>query len=67
MTSVQTMLTTGEAAARLRDAGIPVSEDTVRRWAKAGLVPCVRLPLGRMRFRAEDIDALAQPTSGTAA
>lgn len=67
MTPVQPTITAGEAAERLTAAGVPVSEDTVRRWAKAGRIPAVKLPLGRMRFRVEDIDAIAMPTSGSAA
>ena len=40
---------------------IGVSRDTVRRWAKAGRVRHVLLPSGRMRFYAEDIEALLEP------
>lgn len=45
------------AAARL----LGVSSDTLRRWAKAGRVRHVLLPSGRMRFYAEDIEALLEP------
>jgi predicted site-specific integrase-resolvase len=66
MTSVQPYLTAAEAAARLTAAGVPVSEDTVRRWGRSGRLACVKLPLGRLRFRPEDLDALATPTTGAA-
>jgi hypothetical protein len=32
-----------------------VSDATVRRWARAGLLPVVKLPGGAIRFRLEDI------------
>lgn len=66
MTSVQPYLTPAEAAARLTAAGVSVSEDTVRRWGRSGRLACIKLPLGRMRFRPEDIDALATPTTDVA-
>jgi excisionase family DNA binding protein len=66
MASVEPYLTPAEAAARLTRAGIPVSEDTVRRWAKSGRLPSAKLPFGRVRFRPEDIDALASTSSDVA-
>lgn len=66
MTAVQPYLTAAQAAERLAEAGIRVSEDTVRRWGRSGQIACVKLPLGRMLFRPEDIDALAVPTTGAA-
>lgn len=60
MTSDQALLSAPAAAQRLRDAGVPVSEDTVRRWADRGQIQAVKLPSGRYMFRAEDIDALTQ-------
>lgn len=66
MTAVLPTLTPAEAAERLTAAGVPVSDDTLRRWAKSGRVPCIRLPFGRIRFRTEDIDALTEPTAGAA-
>ena len=58
MSSVQPNLTASEAAERLTAAGIVVSEDTVRRWAKRGQLSAIELPSGRLLFRPEDIDAL---------
>lgn len=66
MTPVQPFLTAAEAASRLASAGIVVSEDTVRRWGRSGRIPAVKLPLGRLRFRPEDIDALAVPNTDVA-
>lgn len=39
---------------------MPTSEETVREWARSGLVPAVRTPGGRYKFRTEDIDALVE-------
>lgn len=59
--STTPQVTTTEAA-RL----FGVSSETVRRWADAQLIPHVRLPSGRLRFRRSDIDALLTPVeSGT--
>jgi len=66
MTPVTTYLTPAEAATWLCSAGVSVSEDTVRRWAKGGRLPAVRLPFGRMRIRQEDLEALIAPTAGAA-
>jgi predicted site-specific integrase-resolvase len=67
MTGVQPLLTAAEAAERLTAAGLPVGEDTVRRWGRSGRVTCVKLPFGRLRFRVEDIDALIVPIQASAA
>lgn len=40
-----------------------VSDETVRRWAADGKLPCVTLPSGRRVFRREDIDAILTPES----
>lgn len=37
-----------------------VSQSTVSRWATEGILPTLRLPSGRPRFRREDIEALMQ-------
>ena len=66
MTAVEPRITAGEAAERLTAAGVKVSEDTVRRWAKDGRVPCIELPSGRFLFRIEDIDAIAEPSQRVA-
>jgi hypothetical protein len=55
-------LTPAEAVERLAEAGISVSEDTLRRWARAKRLAAIELPSGRLLFRVEDIDAIAQPT-----
>lgn len=52
MSSLQTLITTGEAADYL---GVPIG--TLRRWAKKGSVPYVVLPSGRLRFDKADLDA----------
>lgn len=52
MTQEAALLTTTEAAARLR-----VGVSTVRRWAKTGRLRHVVTPSGRVLFAAEEIDA----------
>lgn len=37
---------------------LTVSPDTVRRWARDGLIEAVTLPSGQLRFRQSDVDAL---------
>ena len=36
-----------------------VRSDTVRRWARDGLIPAVVLPSGQVRFRREDVENFA--------
>lgn len=50
------MLTTGEAAKLLA-----VSDETLRRWTKEGLVRHVRMPSGRVRYRRSDVLAVLEP------
>lgn len=66
MTPVTTYLTPAEAATWLSSAGVSVSEDTVRRWAKSGRLPAVKLPFGRMRIRQDDLVTLIEPTGSAA-
>ena len=51
------LLSTAEAAAMIPDC----NEQTLRRWARAGSVPAVRLPSGKLFFRREDIEDLLVP------
>lgn len=50
------LLSTGEAAKIL-----DVSDETLRRWTKEGLVRHVRMPSGRMRYRRSDVLAVLEP------
>lgn len=50
MTPLDALLTTGAAAKHLG-----VSVGTIRRWAKAGHLPHVVAPSGRIYFRADDL------------
>jgi predicted site-specific integrase-resolvase len=62
MTQESRLLTPSQASQRLREAGLVVSDETLRTWAKAGRVPATRLPSGRYVFRPADVDAiLADP------
>jgi excisionase family DNA binding protein len=40
---------------------VGVHPTTLRRWADAGSVPCLRTPGGHRRFRAEDLEAWMEP------
>lgn len=53
MAQVPALLTAPEVADQAR-----VSPETVRRWARRGLLPAIELPSGALRFRAEDVEAL---------
>lgn len=66
MTQPPVLLTVLKTVERLAQAGIDVSPETVRHWARSGKVAHVTLPGGRYFFRAEDIEALLKP-SGRAA
>ncbi len=46
------MLTSGEAAERLG-----IQEQTLRRWADDGKIPCWRSPGGWRWFRPDELDA----------
>ena len=57
MSSPDDLLTATEVADQYR-----VSRMTVSRWVKAGRLPAIRLAGGnRMRFRREDVEAIAVP------
>jgi hypothetical protein len=59
-----------EAAIYLHKTGVtdaPVHPQTLRRWIKAGLLPCERWgrgPGGAMKLRRADLDAFEPPTPG---
>lgn len=61
MLADQPFLSIPEAAAEL-----PVSETTLRRWVKAGLLAAIRLPSGRRKIRRSDIEAILASDSTTA-
>lgn len=54
-TNQEKLLTPGEVAERFR-----VDPKTVARWAKSGLLPCVRTPGGHRRYPESRIEELAQ-------
>jgi len=64
-------LTVAEVVARLADSGVVVSDETVRRWAKAGKIRSKRLRTGGLRARfllhPDDVDTILAPTDVTSA
>lgn len=58
MTPEKPPLSTTDAAARLG-----VKPRTLMRWAQVGRIAAIRLPNNRLRFRAEDVEALLVPTT----
>lgn len=46
---------------------VGVSGETVRRWARDGLVPFIKLPGGHFRFRREDVDSMIGAATTTEA
>jgi len=53
MTEQPAHLTTGQTAAILQ-----VSSETIRRWAKQGLLKSYRLPSGQLRIDSHNIETL---------
>lgn len=51
------LLTASEVAALFQ-----VDPQTIRAWARAGLLPTIPLPNGHWRFRREDIERMLTPT-----
>lgn len=58
MTQVPLYFTPREATDFLRDAGLPLTEDTVRRWCRAKQIDHVKLPGGSYRIQRAAIEAL---------
>jgi predicted site-specific integrase-resolvase len=67
MTQPASLLTPGQVVEKLAAAGIEVSEESVRHWARTRKLPVVRLPSGRFYFRAEDVNAFLEPIEPGAA
>lgn len=44
-----------------------VTDETIHRWARNGVLPYVTLPSGTKRFRRADIEALLPTAAATAA
>lgn len=67
MSNLETYLTIAAARERLRDQGVEVTRETVRRWAKSGKIRHRRLRSGgQFLVSLEDIDAMITPVSGAA-
>jgi len=57
------VLTTAQLAEYLRDGGVEITDEGVRRWCRKGQVPAIRLPGGQWRIRAEHARAILNPPS----
>lgn len=57
MTPPRKILTLAEVAERFR-----VSEDAVRAWTDADLLPHFRTPVGHRRFYEDEVDAVIEST-----
>lgn len=57
------LLTARQVVEQYPEAGF--SQNALWRWAREGLMECVKLPSGRVRFRRADIEALLVPTVET--
>ena len=43
-----------------------VSTETVLRWTRRGELPAIRLPGGAIRYRQDELDAMARPSGDIA-
>jgi len=66
MTQLPSYLTPKQAADYLVEAGVSITEDAVRRWARDGKVPAITLPGGQYRIKREDIEAILSGTPAPA-
>ena len=67
MTQVPSYLTPRQAADYLVAAGVQITEDAVRRWARDDKIPALTLPVGQYRIKREDLDAILAGDRATAA
>lgn len=67
MTQPPVLLTPAQAVERLAKAGVNVTEETVRQWARVDQIRHTRLPSGRYLYPADAIDAITAPIVGAEA
>ena len=53
------LLTARQVVEQYSEVGL--SQPTLRRWGRDGLIEVVRYPSGRMRFRRSNVEALLSP------
>lgn len=53
------LLTARQVVEQYPDSGL--SRNSLWRWARDGLLACVKYPSGRVRFRRADVEALLEP------
>jgi len=61
MAKLPRYLSTSEVVAFLRGQDVRVDIDTVRGWARRGLVGSFKLPGGHLRINGEDVEKLVPP------
>jgi len=55
VSALERYLSPRDFAARLREAGLPVTEDRTRAWIREGKIPAICLPGDRRHFIAETV------------
>ncbi|TCB97549.1 hypothetical protein E0H26_11555 [Micromonospora zingiberis] len=63
MTQDPLFLTPRQAAKRLAAAGLQITEDTVRRWARIGQIERIRTPSGQYLIHRDVVDGLLSSTT----
>lgn len=58
MTQLPPYLTPRQMATRLTEAGVPTTEDTVRRWAREKLIARIQLPGGQYRIHEDQVEQI---------
>ena len=69
MTSPEPLLTTEETLLTAEEVAAVVRQDinTIQRWARNGVVPAIKLPGGRWRFRRDVVEAILRGEYASAA
>lgn len=58
MTQLPPYLTPRQVATALTEAGVTITEDAARRWAREGMIDAIRLPGGQYRIPREAVEAI---------
>lgn len=58
MTHIADLLTPRQVSERLKAAGMPTSDETVRQWIRKGYITAIASPGGRVFIKSELVDAI---------